>query len=265
MANKRPRDLTSIGTPNGADVLPVDDVSEATAVEVKKVAVSEFLARANHTGTQTKSTISDFPAVVPQAEAEAGTATTERIWTAQRVKQAIAALESGSASITFTDVVHCVMETPQGTVAFPDVHTLATAGAKKDGFVLPDGASSSTINFSCRVPKDLAATPAMKIRVYIMTLGAVAGPADVRLTVKTTGRADTESLDVALTAESETTVTMPTATETIDIYEQDLTTDWAADDYVIGQISRDPTDAADDFTDDIMIIGIDLLVDRTIS
>lgn len=36
------------------------------------------------------------PDVVSQVEAEAGTATTERIWTAQRVAQAIAALASGS-------------------------------------------------------------------------------------------------------------------------------------------------------------------------
>lgn len=35
------------------------------------------------------------PDVVSQAEAEAGTATTERIWTAERVAQAIAALASG--------------------------------------------------------------------------------------------------------------------------------------------------------------------------
>ena len=35
------------------------------------------------------------PAVISQAEAEAGTSTTERIFTAQRVKQAIAALETG--------------------------------------------------------------------------------------------------------------------------------------------------------------------------
>jgi hypothetical protein len=35
------------------------------------------------------------PDVVPQAEAEAGTATTERIWTAERVAQAIAALGGG--------------------------------------------------------------------------------------------------------------------------------------------------------------------------
>ncbi len=36
-------------------------------------------------------------AVPSQAEAEAGTATTERVWTAQRVKQAIAALETSDA------------------------------------------------------------------------------------------------------------------------------------------------------------------------
>ncbi len=51
--------------------------------------------------TITESQISDLGTyqvdldVVSQAEAEAGTATTERIWTAERVAQAIAALESG--------------------------------------------------------------------------------------------------------------------------------------------------------------------------
>jgi hypothetical protein len=39
------------------------------------------------------------PDVVSQAEAEAGTATTERIWTAQRVAQAIAALASSGTTI----------------------------------------------------------------------------------------------------------------------------------------------------------------------
>lgn len=172
----------------------------------------------------------------------------------------------GGDSITFTDVIPCTMETPQGANAYAEVHSLATATAKVTGFVLPNGAGvTSTINFKCKVPKDVAATPAMKIRVRIMTMGAVAGPADVRLTVSTIGIADTEALDQALTAETETTVTMPTATETTDYYEQDLTTDWAADDTVIGKLARDSADAADDFTDDILIVGIDLIVDRTIS
>lgn len=41
------------------------------------------------------------PDVVPQAEAEAGTATTERTWTAQRVAQAIAALATGAVTSVF--------------------------------------------------------------------------------------------------------------------------------------------------------------------
>jgi len=159
--------------------------------------------------------------------------------------------------------VPCTLEIPQGTVAYPDIHSLATATAKVSGFVMPNGASPSTINFKCVCPTNLASTPAMKIRVRIMTLGAVGGPADVRLTVSTIGVADTEALDQTFTAETETTVTMPTATETMDYYVQDLTTDWAAGDTIIGKITRDPTDVADDFTDDIMIVGVDLLVDLT--
>lgn len=45
------------------------------------------------------SNVSGQPSVVSQAEAEAGTATTERIWTAQRVAQAIAALASGGGAV----------------------------------------------------------------------------------------------------------------------------------------------------------------------
>jgi len=60
MVNKRPRDLTDITTPVAGDVLPIDDTSLPTSTEVKKVDVAELFARANHTGTQTASTISDL-------------------------------------------------------------------------------------------------------------------------------------------------------------------------------------------------------------
>lgn len=42
--------------------------------------------------------------IVPQAEAEAGTATAERIWTAQRVAQAIAALGGEAGAVAWGDV-----------------------------------------------------------------------------------------------------------------------------------------------------------------
>ena len=170
------------------------------------------------------------------------------------------------AAITFTDAVLCTLEVPEGIVAFPDIITLATAGAKISGMVLPDGASTSTINFKCRVPRNLASTPAMKIRLRIMTLAADTAHA-VRLTVSTAGHAVNENVDVALTTETEITAEMPDAIETMNeaVIEVDLTTDWAADDTVIGQLKRDPTDAVDDYAGNILVVGVELLVDRTVT
>jgi len=168
-------------------------------------------------------------------------------------------------SITFTDAVLCTLEVPEGVIAFPDINALATAGAKVSGMVLPDGASTSTINFKCRVPRDVSSTPAMKIRIRIMTQAADTAHA-VRLTISTVGHAVNEDFDVALTAETEITAEMPDGTETGNeaTIEVDLTTDWAADDTVLGQLKRDPTDAVDDYAGNILVVGIELLVDRTI-
>ncbi|KKK57456.1 hypothetical protein LCGC14_3054260, partial [marine sediment metagenome] len=204
------------------------------------------------------------PDLISQAEAEAGVATTERIFSALRVKQAIDALGGGGGAITFTDAVLCTLEVPQGTESFPDVHDLVTASTRVTGIVLPDGAAASTLNFKCRVPRDLAATPAMKIRVRFMTQAADTAHA-VRLTVSTIGLAVNENFDAALTAETEITAECPDATETGNeaTIEVDLTTDWVADDTILGQLKRDPTDAVDDYAGDVLVVGIDLVVDRT--
>ena len=106
----------------------------------------------------------------------------------------------------------------------------------------------------------------MKLRIRIMTLTADTAHA-VRLTVSTVGIAVNEDADIAQTAETEITAEMPDATETMNeaVIEVDLTTDWVADDTVMGQLKRDPTDAVDDYAGDILVVGIELLVDRTIS
>ncbi len=171
-------------------------------------------------------------------------------------------LLAGGGGGTIIDSIPCVLEVPEGTIAFPDIHALATQGSKVSGFVMPDGASVSKINFKCKVPDALNASPVAKIRVTIMTLAAVAGPQAVRLTVLTKATADTENVDTAFTAEIETTVTMPIATETLDIYEQTLTNQPANGDFITGQLKRDPVDAADTFTGDIMIVAIELIVTR---
>ena len=153
---------------------------------------------------------------------------------------------------------------PEGTVGYPDVHDLVTASAHVAGSVLPDGAAASTINFKTMYPISdaLGGTPAARIEFVIMTKTAVAGPKDVRLTVSSLAIADTENLDQAFTAETETTVTMPTAIETLDVYNQDMTADPVAGDTVLVQLTRDPTDAADDFTGDIQIISATLFIQR---
>jgi len=169
----------------------------------------------------------------------------------------------GATSTGFA--IPLVQEIPEGIVGYPDMHDLVTASAHVSGMVLPNGASVSTINFKTMhpIPDDLAGTPAARIEFVIMTKGAVGGPADVRLTVSSLAVADTENFDQAFTAETETTVTMPTATETQDVYSQDMTSDPVAGDTVLVKLARDPTDAADDFTDDIQIVSATLWIARS--
>jgi len=167
-------------------------------------------------------------------------------------------------STDFTDRIPLVMEVPEGTIGFPDVRTLATAGAKITGMVLPDGASVSSINLKCNVPNDLAGTPAASIKLIIIGLGV--GTADnVRLTVKTRASGDAESVDTAFTSETEATVPIPNAAEVIEIYDQDMTTDPTAGDLLTVQVDRDPTDGSDDYPADIMIIGGYLEIDRAVT
>jgi len=170
---------------------------------------------------------------------------------------------SGGGGSNFTDRIPLVFEVPEGVVAYPDVHSLATATAKISGFVLPDGASSGIINFKCMVPSELASSPAAKLVFIIMTLGAVAGPQDVHLIVSHRYVADTESYDVAFTAETGVDVEMPVATETQDVYSEALGTQPVAADHLVGQLERDPANAGDTFTDDIIIVGGYLEIDRT--
>lgn len=66
------------------------------------------------------------PAVVSQAEAEAGTATTERIWTAQRVAQAIAALGGGGGGGGLT--LDATVKTASFTAALNTHHLVNTQG-----------------------------------------------------------------------------------------------------------------------------------------
>lgn len=103
---------TDITTNNAKITYPAADSSklagieagataDQTGAEIKTAYEAEANTNAFTDTEQTKLTgiatgAQVNPDVVPQAEAEAGTATTERIWTAQRVKQAIDALASST-------------------------------------------------------------------------------------------------------------------------------------------------------------------------
>ena len=129
--------------------------------------------------------------------------------------------------------------------------------------VLPDGSSVSEINFKCNVPNDLAGTPAASLKFIIIGLGT--GTTDnVRLTVSSFAAADGELIDQAFAVETEATVPIPNAAETIEIYDQDMTTDPTAGDMLTVQLARDPADGADDYPADIMIIGAYLEIDRAV-
>jgi len=182
----------------------------------------------------------------------------------------LAVNDSGaSKKVTFENltkrniVVPCTLEVPQGIVAFPDVHAMTGTTSKKiTGIVLPDGAATSTLNFKCVIPEDLHTTPAMLARVRFLSLGTDTAAA-VRLTLSTLGLAVNEDMDVGLTAEAEVTAECADANDTMNeaLISIDLTTDWAAGDTVIGLLTRDPTDAVDDYAADILIVGIELLMD----
>jgi len=164
----------------------------------------------------------------------------------------------------FTDTIPCVMEIPEGTVAFPDIHAMTTSKAKKlSGFVMPNGASVSTINFKCVVPQDLNATPNATLRFRFLTLAALTN-LDVSLVVRAKGFATGEDADVAFdTDEAEQILRMANANDSYTYYSEVLGGTFAADDTLHGQIDRRPADVDDDYTGDIFLVGVDLLIDRT--
>ena len=169
----------------------------------------------------------------------------------------------GVVTVTLTSYIPMVMEVPQVVTAFPDVLSVATNEAfKVTGFVFPDGAATSTVNFKCDVPTDLASTPSSAIIFKFLTQTAESA-ADTRMLVGTGQTADAESADVDFTDETEATVPMPAAIETFEYYTQTLTTDPTAGDQLWVKITRDPTDGSDTYAGNPILIGAWLRIDRT--
>ncbi len=179
------------------------------------------------------------------------------------VDGAAAIAVSKLAPITFTDVIPCVLEVPQGTDAFPDVHALATQGSKITGIVMPT-ATDSTINFKFICPQDLAATPGLIIRVMTLTLSANTTDA-VNLTLSQRFIGDTENADQAFVTNDGVAAANYNVADTIESYDvHDMTpvNSPVAGDLCTGQIFRD---ISADAAGDVIIIGISAHIDRVMS
>ena len=76
------------------------DTNAFTDTEKTKLGLIESSAKDDQTGPEIESLYNSQVAVVSQVDAEAGTSTTVKRWTAERVAQAIAALSGGGASLS---------------------------------------------------------------------------------------------------------------------------------------------------------------------
>ena len=116
------------GRTSGAGTGPPTDLNGA---QVRAIANVEDGATADQTDSEIETAYNNQVSVVTQAEAEAGTATTVRRWTAQRVAQAIAALASGGS--TDDDAIHDNVAseisaiTAKGTITASDIFLIEDA------------------------------------------------------------------------------------------------------------------------------------------
>ena len=149
------------------------------------------------------------------------------------------------------------MSVPQGTTASPDIQNLSTATSKVSGFVLPDGATADSINWKVVAPNRLATGGGIAtVVIYYQTLAAVAGTPTVHLTLSRRFVIDGASLDVAYTAETAVDEDVPTTINTLGKVEITLSTNPQNEDFILGQLERDPTNVNDDFTGDIQIVAM---------
>ncbi len=107
------------------------DTNAFTDALLTKLNNIEANATADQTDSEIETAYNNQVSVVTQAEAEAGTATTVRRWTAQRVAQAIAALASGGS--TDDDAIHDNVAseisaiTAKGTITASDIFLIEDA------------------------------------------------------------------------------------------------------------------------------------------
>ena len=148
--------------------------------------------------------------------------------------------------------------TPEGTVAYPDIHAMGTQGSKISGWVFPDGASEGIVNFKVLLPEAVDTTSDLHIMVIMAPVATIAGTPTVHLEIAGQYNADGEDIDVAFANVSESVnKDIDGTVENSTVHVFDIATNPSSGDRFFNfQLKRDPTDANDDATDDIIVLGV---------
>jgi len=115
-----------------------------SAADKSKLDDVEADATADQTATEIETAYNSRVSVVSQAEAEAGDATTVRRWTAQRIKQAIAALAGGGGGVY--DYIEVAQATPQNFGGSNLTETVAAWDAAVSDAGTGNFSHSTTVN-----------------------------------------------------------------------------------------------------------------------
>ena len=138
---KKISQLTAVVTPAGADVLAIKQSSTT-----KKISHTQLMdGTVPYAGNITQSQVSDITTVT-QAAAELGTATANKLWTAQRVKQAIDSLAGTPTFALKTDGYLLVAgDRIIITAATAKTITVAATVAASDEFIVHNATSSAGV------------------------------------------------------------------------------------------------------------------------
>ena len=139
ISNTKAADMPA-NTIKGNDDGGAADPKDLTTTETRILLNVEDGATADQTDAEIETAYNNQVAIVPQAEAEAGTATTRRGWTAERVKQAIEALGGDNQEDVFTWVLNGGVSSG----AFQDGYRAARKSGTITGVIVTGGQRGNT-------------------------------------------------------------------------------------------------------------------------
>lgn len=191
----------------GRNTAATGDPEVLSAATARSLLNIEDGSTADQTDAEIETAYNNQVTIVSQAEAEAGTATTRRGWTAERVKQAIAALETGGGN-TFADNVFRVQDDGDNTkqIAFQasgiTTATTRTITMPDTDVALSDIATNNAKVTNATHTGDVTGATALTIADNAVTLAKMADMATASLIGRNTAATGDPEILSAATARS---------------------------------------------------------------